>query len=74
MYAGATADVHPRIIEKNFEQYCVPIEGQAEIPTGGRRVPRGEAIGVHPARDDLEPRKGRRLSVPERGISFRDIR
>ena len=45
VYAGATADVHPRIIEKNFEQYCVPIEGQADVLVTG--IPFISPYNVH---------------------------
>jgi len=45
VYAGATADVHPRIIEKNFEQYAVPIEGQADVLVTG--IPFISPYNVH---------------------------
>ena len=45
VYAGATADVHPRIIEKNFEQYCVPIDGQADVLVTG--IPFISPYNVH---------------------------
>jgi hypothetical protein len=31
VHAGATEPVHEKIIAKCFEQYCVPVEGQADI-------------------------------------------
>ncbi|MEQ9500743.1 MAG: lactate racemase domain-containing protein [Deltaproteobacteria bacterium] len=31
VHAGATEPVHDKILEKNFEQYCVPVRGQADV-------------------------------------------
>jgi len=31
VYAGATEPVHEKILEKNFEQYSVPVKGQADV-------------------------------------------
>jgi hypothetical protein len=45
VFAGATSEVHPRIIEKNFEQYCVPIEGQADVMITG--IPFISPYNVH---------------------------
>ncbi|RYZ06791.1 MAG: DUF2088 domain-containing protein [Myxococcales bacterium] len=45
VYAGATSEVHPRIVEKNFEQYCVPIEGQADVLVTG--IPFISPYNVH---------------------------
>jgi nickel-dependent lactate racemase len=33
--AGETEAVHARTIERNFEQYCVPVDGQADILVTG---------------------------------------
>jgi hypothetical protein len=33
--AGETVAVHKRTLQKNFEQYCVPVEGQADILISG---------------------------------------
>ncbi len=30
-YAGATEPVHEKTLEKSFQQYCVPVNGQADI-------------------------------------------
>jgi nickel-dependent lactate racemase len=35
VHAGETEAVHKKIIAKNFEQYCVPVEGQADILVSG---------------------------------------
>jgi len=35
VYAGATEPVHEKILEKNFEQYAVPVKGQADIVITG---------------------------------------
>ncbi len=35
VYAGATEPVHEKILEKNFEQYAVPVKGQADIVIHG---------------------------------------
>lgn len=31
VHAGATEPVHEKILEKCYEQYCIPVEGQADI-------------------------------------------
>ncbi len=31
VHAGATEPVHAKILEKNFEQYAVPVKGQADV-------------------------------------------
>ena len=31
VHAGATEPVHEKILAKSYEQYCVPVEGQADI-------------------------------------------
>jgi hypothetical protein len=31
VYAGSTEPVHEKILEKNFEQYSVPVKGQADV-------------------------------------------
>ena len=31
VHAGSTEPVHEKILEKTFEQYCIPVEGQADI-------------------------------------------
>ena len=45
VYAGDTELVHQKIIEKNFEQYCVPIEGQADVLVTG--IPYISPYNVH---------------------------
>ena len=35
VFAGATEAVHPHTIRKSFEQYLVPVEGQADIVVTG---------------------------------------
>jgi hypothetical protein len=45
VYAGNVDEVHPRIVEKNFEQYCVPIEGQADVLVTG--IPFISPYSVH---------------------------
>ena len=35
MFAGETEAVHPHTLKKCFEQYCVPVEGQADILVAG---------------------------------------
>lgn len=35
VHAGATEPVHQKILEKNFQQYAVPVEGQADILISG---------------------------------------
>ncbi len=35
VHAGATEPVHEKILEKNFEQYCVPVKGQADVMISG---------------------------------------
>ena len=31
VHAGATEPTHAKILEKNYEQYCVPVKGQADV-------------------------------------------
>ena len=31
VHAGATEPVHAKILARNFEQYCVPVKGQADV-------------------------------------------
>ncbi len=45
VYAGDVEQVHAKIIEKNFEQYCVPIEGQADVMVTG--IPFISPYNVH---------------------------
>ncbi|MEM1034986.1 MAG: lactate racemase domain-containing protein [Myxococcota bacterium] len=35
VHAGETEAVHAKILAKNFEQYCVPVQGQADILVSG---------------------------------------
>jgi hypothetical protein len=35
VHAGATEPVHAKILEKNYEQYCVPVKGQADVMITG---------------------------------------
>lgn len=35
VHAGKTEPVHERILEKNYEQYCVPVKGQADVMITG---------------------------------------
>ncbi len=35
VFAGATEPVHERILEKNYEQYAVPVKGQADVIISG---------------------------------------
>lgn len=35
VYAGATEPVHAKILEKNYEQYAVPVKGQADVVISG---------------------------------------
>ncbi|MBI2345316.1 MAG: DUF2088 domain-containing protein [Deltaproteobacteria bacterium] len=35
VHAGAVEPVHQKILEKNFAQYCVPVQGQADILIAG---------------------------------------
>ncbi len=35
VHAGETEAVHKKTLAKNFEQYCVPVEGQADILVSG---------------------------------------
>lgn len=35
VHAGRTDPVHERILEKNYEQYCVPVKGQSDIMITG---------------------------------------
>ncbi len=45
VYAGNVEEVHARIVDKNFEQYCVPIEGQADVMVTG--IPYISPYNVH---------------------------
>jgi lactate racemase len=45
VWAGNVEEVHARAIEKSFEQYCVPIEGQADVLVFG--VPFISPYNVH---------------------------
>ena len=45
VWAGEVGAVHKKTIEKNFEQYCVPIEGQADVLVFG--VPYISPYNVH---------------------------
>jgi hypothetical protein len=45
VWAGNVEEVHARAIEKSFEQYCVPIEGQADVLVFG--VPYISPYNVH---------------------------
>lgn len=45
VWAGDVASVHPRSVAKNFEQYCVPLEGQADVLVYG--VPYISPYNVH---------------------------
>ncbi len=35
VHAGKTEPVHRKILEKNYEQYCVPVKGQADVMITG---------------------------------------
>lgn len=35
VHAGKTEPVHDKILKKNFEQYCVPVKGQADVVIAG---------------------------------------
>ncbi len=35
VYAGETEAVHKKTLVRNFEQYCIPVEGQADILVAG---------------------------------------
>jgi hypothetical protein len=45
VFAGATAQAHEKTLERCFEQYCVPIEGQADVLVTG--VPYISPYNVH---------------------------
>jgi hypothetical protein len=45
VWAGNVEEVHARAIEKSFEQYCVPIQGQADVLVFG--VPYISPYNVH---------------------------
>jgi hypothetical protein len=45
VFAGETEEVHKHTIAKNFEQYCVPIEGQADVLVTG--IPYISPYNVH---------------------------
>ena len=45
VWAGNVEEVHARAIEKSFEQYCVPVEGQADVLVFG--VPYISPYNVH---------------------------
>jgi hypothetical protein len=45
VWAGDVAEVHKRTVERSFEQYCVPIEGQADVLVFG--VPYISPYNVH---------------------------
>jgi lactate racemase len=45
VWAGEVGAVHQKTVEKNFEQYCVPIEGQADVLVYG--VPYISPYNVH---------------------------
>jgi hypothetical protein len=45
VWAGEVGAVHKKTVEKNFEQYCVPIEGQADVLVFG--VPYISPYNVH---------------------------
>jgi len=45
VWAGDVEAVHARSVERNFEQYCVPIEGQADVLVYG--VPYISPYNVH---------------------------
>ena len=45
VWAGNVEEVHARAIDKSFEQYCVPVEGQADVLVFG--VPYISPYNVH---------------------------
>jgi nickel-dependent lactate racemase len=45
VFAGATAEAHEKTLERCFEQYCVPIEGQADVLVSG--IPYISPYNVH---------------------------